>query len=117
MSPSGNNPLLWFDKDGLTKPKFELLDATVVLIRGLKGCVELGIAKKIPNLEFKPSWMNLLGVLKVWAVLNVNTRSGKNTSPSPGPRVLRHRIVSCISLYKIWVQGKKLFWMVTVTWQ
>ena len=49
LLPSGGKTSLCLDKNGATKLEFELVDAQVVPIVGLKACVELGIVKKIDN--------------------------------------------------------------------
>ena len=49
LLPSGGKTSIWLDKDGATKLEFELVDAQVVPLLGLKGCVELGIVKRIDN--------------------------------------------------------------------
>ena len=51
LLPSGGKTSLCLDKNGVTKLEFELVDAQVVPILGLKTCVELGIAKRIDNLS------------------------------------------------------------------
>ena len=51
LLPSGGKTTLCLDKNSATKLEFELVDAQVVPILGLKACVELGIVKRIDNLN------------------------------------------------------------------